>query len=278
MGSFILFFCSRGIYRAFLRSYDNKGVFMRKILIAISFFTRFPIKLKDVSEEEFYDSMIFMPLVGLLVGAILFAVSWVLSYIHVIQLQALFTMIVYIWITGGLHLDGFADTVDALFSARDHAKMMEIMKDSRLGSFGAIGLILLFLTIWSCYTVILPENLLILILMPVIGRYCAIQTCCFSTDAEGGGGLGRRIVEMTKPWHVLLYLVLILPFAWFAIGPVAFFAALGTMVINLGLMLYLQHKIGGITGDTIGLTIELTQTIFLVVLAVIQANWILLAA
>ena len=52
---------------------------MRKILIAISFFTRFPIKLKDVSEEEFYDSMIFMPLVGLLVGAILFAVSWVLS-------------------------------------------------------------------------------------------------------------------------------------------------------------------------------------------------------
>lgn len=56
---------------------------MRKILIAISFFTRFPIKLKDVSEEEFYDSMIFMPLVGLLVGAILFAVSWVLSYIHV---------------------------------------------------------------------------------------------------------------------------------------------------------------------------------------------------
>ena len=116
---------------------------MRKILIAISFFTRFPIKLKDVSEEEFYDSMIFMPLVGLLVGAILFAVSWVLSYIHVIQLQALFTMIVYIWITGGLHLDGFADTVDALFSARDHAKMREIMKDSRLGSFGAIGLILL---------------------------------------------------------------------------------------------------------------------------------------
>lgn len=250
---------------------------MRKILIAISFFTRFPIKLKDVSEEEFYDSMIFMPLVGLLVGAILFAVSWALSYIHVIQLQALFTMIVYIWITGGLHLDGFADTVDALFSARDHKKMMEIMKDSRLGSFGAIGLILLFLTIWSCYTVILPENLLILILMPVIGRYCAIQTCCFSTYAEGGGGLGRRIVEMTKPWHVLIYLILILPFAWFAIGPVAFWAALGTMIIDLGLMLYLQHKIGGITGDTIGLTIELTQTIFLVVLAVIQANWMLLA-
>lgn len=249
---------------------------MRKLLIAISFFTRFPITLKDVSEDEFYNSMIFMPIVGILIGAILFLVSWVFSYIHVISLQALFTMIVYIWITGGLHLDGFADTVDGLFSARDHEKMMEIMKDSRLGSFGAIGLILLFLTIWSCYTVILPQNLLIVLLLPIVGRYCAIQICCFSTYAEGGGGLGRRIVEMTKPWHVLVYLMLILPFAWFCIGPVAFWATLATMLVNFGLMLYLQRKIGGITGDTIGLTIELTQAIYLVLLAVIQSNWTLI--
>lgn len=249
---------------------------MRKILIAISFFTRFPIKLKDVSEDEFYNSMIFMPIVGLFIGALLFLVSWIFSYIHVVSLQALFTMIVYIWITGGLHLDGFADTIDALFSARDHEKMMEIMKDSRLGSFGAIGLILLFLTIWSCYTVVLPQNLLIVLLLPLVGRYCAIQTCCFSTYAEGGGGLGRRIVEMTKPWHVLIYLVLILSFAWFCIGFIAFWAALATMVLNFGLMFYLQRKIGGITGDTIGLTIELTQTIYLVLLAVIQANWALM--
>ncbi|MEG0377575.1 MAG: adenosylcobinamide-GDP ribazoletransferase [Eubacterium sp.] len=246
---------------------------MRKLLIAISFFTRFPIKLKDVSEEEFYDSMIFMPVVGLFIGILLYAVTWALSFIHVIQLQALLTMIIYIWISGGLHLDGFADTVDALFSARDHDKMMEIMKDSRLGSFGAIGLILLFLTIWSCYTALLPVYPLAIILMPVIGRYCAIQSCCFSTYAQGGGGLGRRIVEMTKPVHVIVYLILILPAAYFLLGPLAFYATLGTMLLGFGLMWYLKRKIGGMTGDTIGLTIELTQVIYLVILTIVLANW-----
>ncbi|WP_256372203.1 adenosylcobinamide-GDP ribazoletransferase [Acetobacterium sp. KB-1] len=62
---------------------------MRKILIAISFFTRIPIKLKDVSSEEFYDAMILIPLVGVFIGLILFAASIVFSFIHFVQLQAL---------------------------------------------------------------------------------------------------------------------------------------------------------------------------------------------
>ncbi|MDO4289284.1 MAG: adenosylcobinamide-GDP ribazoletransferase [Eubacterium sp.] len=246
---------------------------MRKFLIAISFFTRIPITLKDVSEEEFYESMILMPVVGLLVGAVLLGAAWLFSYIHVLQLQALLLLIVYIWFTGGLHLDGFADTTDALFSARDHAKMMEIMKDSRLGSFGAIGLILLFLTLWSCYTVVLPDYPLAVLLLPMVGRYCAIQACCFSTYAEGGGGLGKRIVEMTRPVHVFIYILLIGLFAWFVVGRLAFFAFLITAVLGLLLTLYLKKKIGGMTGDTIGMTIELTQALYLVSLAVILANW-----
>ena len=246
---------------------------MRKFLIAVSFFTRIPITLKDVRDEEFYDAMILMPLVGLLVGAVLLAAAWIFSYIHVLQLQALFLLIVYIWFTGGLHLDGFADTTDALFSARDHQKMMEIMKDSRLGSFGAIGLILLFLTLWSCYTVVLPKYILAVLLLPMAGRYCAIQACCLSTYAEGGGGLGRRLVEMTKPVHVLIYLVLIGVFAWFVVGPLAFAAFIATAVLGLLLTFYLNKKIGGMTGDTIGMTIELTQALYLASLAVILANW-----
>ena len=246
---------------------------MRKLLIAISFFTRIPITLKDVSEDEFYDSMILMPLVGLLVGAVLVAAAWIFSFIHIPQLGALLLLIVYIWFTGGLHLDGFADTTDALFSARDHDKMMEIMKDSRLGSFGAIGLILLFLTMWSCYTVVLPVYAPAVLLLPMVGRYCAIQACCFSTYAQGGGGLGKRIVEMTKPYHVVIYILLISLFAWFVVGKLAFFAFLATAVLGLCLMFYLQKKIGGMTGDTIGMTIELTQALYLVSLAVILANW-----
>ena len=149
-------------------------------------------------------------------------------------------------------------------------KMMKIMKDSRLGSFGAIGLILLMLTMWTGYRTIIDEGLLaVLWLMPVVGRYCAIQTCCFSSYAEGGGGLGRRITEITKGWHVAIYLAAIALAAW-CIAPILTYAFGITAVLNLIMMADLKRKIGGITGDTIGLTIEITQAVFIVMVLILQ--------
>ncbi|AFA48662.1 adenosylcobinamide-GDP ribazoletransferase [Acetobacterium woodii] len=246
---------------------------MRKLLIAISFFTRIPIKLSDVTNEEFYDSMILIPVVGLFIGLILYGVAIVLSLIHFISLQALLMVIAYIWLTGGLHLDGFADTTDALFSARDQKKMMEIMKDSRLGAFGAIGLILLILTNWMCYTIILPEHSAVLLVVPLFGRVAAIMSTCFSTYAPGGGGLGKRFVEMTKLHHFIIYIVLLFVFATIILGLPGLITAVICLLPALILMKNLQHKIGGMTGDTIGMTIELNQTFFMVVFSVILINF-----
>jgi len=246
---------------------------MRKILIAISFFTRIPIKLTDVSAEEFYDAMILIPLVGVFIGVILWGAAVLFSLIHFVQLQALLMVIAYIWLTGGLHLDGFADTTDALFSARDREKMMEIMKDSRLGAFGAIGLILIILTNWMSYTIILPEYSTALLVMPVFGRVMAIMSTCFSTYAPGGGGLGKRFVEMTQLHHFIIYLVLLLGYATLILGLPGLLTAVICLLPALLLMKNLQHKIGGMTGDTIGMTIELNQTFFMVVFAVILINF-----
>jgi len=246
---------------------------MRKILIAISFFTRIPIKIKDVTSEEFYDSMILIPIVGLFIGLILYGASVLFSFIHFIELQAILMMITYIWLTGGLHLDGFADTTDALFSARDREKMMEIMKDSRLGAFGAIGLILLILTYWIGFIIILPKYSIVLLIMPVFGRVAAIMSTCFSTYAPGGGGLGKRFVEMTQLHHFVVYLLFLLVFATFVLGLSGFIAVVLGFIPGLFLMLNLQRKIGGMTGDTIGMTIEMNQVFFLVIMSVIIINF-----
>lgn len=246
---------------------------MRKLLIATSFFTRIPIKLKGVTSEEFYDSMILIPIVGVFIGLVLFGVSFLLSFIHFTELQALLMIIGYIWLTGGLHLDGFADTTDALFSARDHKKMMEIMKDSRLGAFGAIGLILLILTYWMSFTVILPDYSIVLLLMPVVGRVSAIMSTCFSTYAPGGGGLGKRFVEMTEIRHFVIYLVSLLAFSIFVLGSTGLVAVMLSFIPGILLMLNLQQKVGGMTGDTIGMTIELNQVFFLVIFSVMIINF-----
>lgn len=252
---------------------DKVANSMRKILIAISFFTRIPIKLRDVSAEEFYNAMILIPVVGVFIGLILFGVSILLSFIHFIHLQALLMVIAYIWLTGGLHLDGFADTTDALFSARDQQKMMEIMKDSRLGAFGAIGLILIILTNWMCYTIILPEYSIALLVIPVFGRVAAIMSTCFSSYAPGGGGLGKRFVEMTRLHHFIIFLVLLLGYATLILGLPGLLTAVICLLPALLLMKNLQHKIGGMTGDTIGMTIELNQTFFMIVFSVILINY-----
>lgn len=246
---------------------------MRKFLVALSFFTRVPIKLKNVSEDEFYNAMILIPLVGVIIGFFLFAAYGLLTYINLPRLSAILLIILYIWITGGLHLDGLADTVDALFSARDRERMMEIMKDSRLGAFGAIGLLLLFMVLWTDYEALGTASATALIMMPVIGRYNALQSCCFSTYAEGGGGLGKRIVELTKPHHIIIYGTLILAFGFLLTGFAGLICIVITALLNFLLMSYLKHKFGGITGDTIGFTIELTQAIYLTLVVITAVNF-----
>lgn len=246
---------------------------MRKFLIALSFFTRIHIKLNNVSDDEFYTSMLWMPVVGIVIGLVAAGGAWLSARLNVPALAAVFLIILYIWLSGGLHLDGFADTTDALFSARDRERMMEIMKDSRLGSFGAIGLILLLLTQWSSYTILIPLLPTAFLIMPVLGRYNALQSCAFSTYAPGGGGLGKRIVELTKPWYLVLHLIYLLPGAYFFTGLGGLMVVVLTIISSLFFMVYLKSKFGGITGDTIGMTIELSQGIYVALMAVGVMNF-----
>jgi adenosylcobinamide-GDP ribazoletransferase len=109
--------------------------------------------------------------------------------------------------------------------------------------------------------------------MPVFGRVAAIMSTCFSSYAPGGGGLGKRFVEMTGLHHFIIYLVLILAYATLVLGLSGLLTVLICLLPALLLMKNLQAKIGGMTGDTIGMTIELNQTFFLVVYSVMLINF-----
>lgn len=242
---------------------------MRKLLIAISFFTRIPFKVDDVSDDEFYESMLLMPIVGLMIGSFLFIFA---EFIHMfrtpIGIKAILILMFYVWLSGGLHIDGFCDTLDGIFSSRNREKMMQIMKDSRLGAFGAMGLILLFMTIWTCLASGMEP--VFLVVAPVVGRYCALQSCHLLPYAQGGGGLGKRITEITEMKHVLIYLIALMTLA----GSLQFYFKINillptTISIIIGLLSawYIKTKIGGMTGDVIGFTIELMQAVFLLLAA-----------
>ena len=107
----------------------------------VGFFTRLPVPKIEYSEESYSRAVKFIPLVGLVIGAILVLAELLLLALNAPALICgAILLTIYIFLTGGLHFDGLADTCDGVFSGRTREQALEIMKDSRLGVFGALGI------------------------------------------------------------------------------------------------------------------------------------------
>ena len=113
---------------------------IQRFLTSIQFFTRIPIHSKtELSNEEFGKSLQFAPLTGLIIGVLLALSDFLLRLVLPALPAAVLTLLFYVGITGGLHLDGLGDSFDGLLSGRSRERMLEIMKDSRVGSFGVLA-------------------------------------------------------------------------------------------------------------------------------------------
>lgn len=232
---------------------------MKKFLIALSFYTRIPIFIKsEVSEEEFYSSMTLLPVVGLIIGGILY-IPWYLLREIPKEIVSFLMVFLYIWLTGGLHIDGFIDTLDGILSNRDRERVLEIMKDSRVGSFGVIGLILLVLGYFVMFQYIDGIGL---IFMPMVGKTCALIAASLSQYARKDKGLGKRFIESTgKKERRLAFIFTILVIGILdLLYLIPFFIC---VLISYYSAHFFQKKLSGMTGDTMGMVVELNQIVFL---------------
>lgn len=240
---------------------------MKPFILMVTFLTRIPIKIKfDITQEDFRRGIWYMPIVGLLIGGILYAMYLLLSgFVSSLVLSCLLVFL-YLMITGGLHIDGLADTMDAFLSNRPKERMLEIMKDPHIGTFGVLGIVMYLIII----IVLLNEVPEICIIFPVAGRSFAM----FASYANGYArpqGLGKTIIENTKTKHVVFsFLILILvSFAFQFISRDIFLLYALVTAIALTFILIsiitksMSKKLGGITGDTIGFVIEASSVLFL---------------
>ncbi|MEF9957413.1 MAG: adenosylcobinamide-GDP ribazoletransferase [Acinetobacter sp.] len=228
--------------------------------IALQFLTVLPIKLKKMpSAQQNGQSLLFYPVVGLLIGLILFGFSVILVKLPTLFIASII-LVLWIWLTGGLHLDGLADTTDAWVGGfGDPERTLKIMKDPACGPIGVLSLIIVCVLKFAALYVLLEQHLAVfLILIPAIGR--SIALFLFLTTAYvRAQGLGSSITDSIPKqatWMVfVITLALLLLFKW--LGLIAF-------ICFLGLAFYLRRlfiqRIGGITGDTIGAAIELIET------------------
>jgi len=246
----------------------------KRARIAFSFLTTIPMGSKNKWRQtefaplDMAKSLIFAPVVGLAIGAILLLVWQFASFFPSKPIAAVFVLLAYVLLTGGLHLDGMADTCDGVFSNRPRARMLEIMRDSRIGTNGVIALVITILIYWTAIST-LPlfhelNAVVALLLFPVAGRTASIVGSGLSKYArKNEEGLGKNFVELLGLRDaiiggVLSFLIFIGVYGWR--GAILY---LITIASTLGGVLFFKKRIGGATGDTLGAMCEFNQIVFI---------------
>ncbi|WP_339056240.1 adenosylcobinamide-GDP ribazoletransferase [Fusobacterium animalis] len=277
---------------------------MKGFLLLLSFMTRIPMPKIEYDEEKLGKSMKYFPIVGIIVGFILLFFCIIfnfilknISYSAVLPLMIIVVILTDLITTGALHLDGLADTFDGIFSYRSKHKMLEIMKDSRLGSNGALALILYFLLkfiLLFSLTIESREGAIYAIMTyPVVARFCSVVSCASSPYARGSG-MGKTFVDNTKTCGLivatvitLLYTIgmIFMPFVLFTNYSLPIQIIIKSILIIViivalsALFAYafsklIERKIGGITGDTLGALLEISSLLYIVLILVVPTFFI----
>jgi adenosylcobinamide-GDP ribazoletransferase len=242
---------------------------MRKFLIALQFLTILPIKIRDIKERELAQSLAYFPLAGAVIGLISVLSLFIFSSVFPRQTTDVLILIVLMFITGGIHLDGFADTCDGFYAGKDKKRILAIMHDSHLGAMGAMGLIgLLLLKFALLGNIPFPILWKALIVMCVLGRWAQVLACYVSNYAREAGK-GKSFIEYIGRRELFISSLFSLALSIFLLG--------FRTVILLGILTptllyfikYLKKRIGGMTGDTIGAVNEVTEIAVLLSMAIL---------
>ena len=251
--------------------------------LALQFLTAAPaIYRHEARAEDVGRSMAFFPLVGLVLGGFLAGLDVLLGLILPDPLRSAVVVAAGLIATRGLHLDGLADTSDGLFGGWTPERRLEIMRDSRVGSFGVIA-VAADVALRVCALASLPAEVRApaLVVAVILGRWALVYvTGAFPYARRDGMGAAfkaavtpTRMVTATALAALAVALVVAalgLPAAISApAGPAAGAAALGLTAIALATLFarYVQTKLPGLTGDTYGATNEIVELATLVLLA-----------
>jgi adenosylcobinamide-GDP ribazoletransferase len=236
---------------------------MRNFASALSFLTLIPSG--KLAGKPAGASILFFPVVGLLIGCLLVGVDWLGSLFFYSELRILTDVAFLAWITGGLHLDGLADSTDALYILHDKEKSLEIMKDPRVGVMGVLALLFcLGFKIAGVSALEFEHCWVWFVVAPALARSAQVVGLVFMSDARQTGGVGQTLYQKGKYQYLTFCLVpLALPF-WVSV-PVGISVLAAFLIVNVSLFWFFRRRLGGMTGDTFGALTEITETFFLVV-------------
>lgn len=233
---------------------------MKRFFAAIQFLTILPLP-RGLSPDEraLGGSLPFFPVVGLGIGAAVAAIDWGAGLLFPVGVTSVLAAILLIAASGGLHIDGLADTADGFFSSRPRERILEIMRDSRTGPMGVAAIVcVVALKIALIASVAAPARTWVLLLTPVAGR-CALLIQMALLPSARPDGLARIFHINRSRGHALWALVFLIAAGGIAGGVPGLAAGGMSLLFALSFTAYVRRKIGGLTGDTLGAACEWTE-------------------
>ncbi|MEZ4509775.1 MAG: adenosylcobinamide-GDP ribazoletransferase [Eubacteriales bacterium] len=241
---------------------------LKSLCIAIGTYSIFPVPQFEWKESNLKYSICFLPVVGLLIGAALFAWAWVSNALLFNRtLFAAVAAVIPLLLTGGIHMDGFMDTTDALSSHRDREQKLTILKDPHIGAFAVIYFgIYLMLSFGLYHALFQPDLLLVVSIGFLLSRSLTVVSVVTLPRARKEGML-HTMTAQAPPKRVLLALSLVALLAagamiWVnrASGGTAVAFALITLIAYRCMV---KKQFSGVTGDTSGFFLQLSELIIL---------------
>jgi adenosylcobinamide-GDP ribazoletransferase len=244
---------------------------MKAFFAALQFLTVFPVPPSWGDDgRALHKSVPCFPLVGLLLGGLVALAHWILDAFLPEQISVWIAVLLLSALSGGLHLDGLADTADGLFSARSRERMLAIMRDSHIGTMGVLALVFAIgLKVAALSSLTLNDRLAVLVLMPLAGRTAQVLMLPTLPNARPDGGLASIFLLKRSRWALFAGLALLLAVAWILAWYMGVSAAAASLAASGLLALHCRRKLGGFTGDTQGACSETAET----ALAITAAVW-----
>lgn len=246
------------------------------------FLTRIPVgKWIDYEQGLLARSTLYFPLVGAGVGMIAAGALWLCALAFPLSLAVLLSMLTTILVTGAFHEDGLADSADGFGGAAEKARVLEIMRDSRIGTFGAIALWFLLTAKWILLTHLcelrLETAMLSLIIAHSAGRWSSLWLIWRLEYVRAESATAKPFASSVTPRRFWLassafVLIALLCFNW-----LAFFIVIAAFVVSAFAAGFFKRRIGGITGDTLGAANQIVElSLYFVILTFENASKILM--
>lgn len=240
---------------------------LERFFFTLRFFTRLRVPVQGGHDGNLAENAILFPLVGLFIGGLIGVVWWFASQILPPAIAAGLVIGTGLLLTGGLHEDGFADCADGLGGAMTREKALDIMRDSRVGAYGAMALVLTIGLRWAALAALAPAYGVLALLVAHSGSRALIALPLAASRYARPQGLADSVSDGITKRDLLFVLALATVISLVAAGWAGLVALSVAVSAAWGFLKYMESRLGGYTGDGLGAVQQIGEITLLITLA-----------